>query len=154
MGRNYSSTLGSKSLASAMTDIATTMELNNITGIPAYPFTMVLEPDTPNEEIVTVTGLSSGTTLVVARAQDGTSAVAHDGGSEVRHMITARDLQEPQNHIAASTGVHGVTGAVVGTTDTQTLSNKTITSSTIDLDSNTIQNGPTDNISSLMVMGG
>ena len=149
--RNYTSTLDSKTLALAMNSSVTTMQLNNLTGIPAYPFTLVIEPDTSNEEILTVLSLDAGTTVNITRAQDGTSAVSHAIGSEVRHMITARDLQEPQNHMAASSAVHGVTGSVVGTTDAQTLTNKTI-----DFNSNTILNatGSGDNVSSLLLMGG
>lgn len=149
--RNYTSVLDIKILALSMNSSVTTMQLNNISAIPAYPFTFVIEPDTINEEIVTVNSLSSGTTLNITRGQDGTTAVAHDIGSQVKHMITARDLQEPQNHIAASSAVHGVTGSVVGTSDTQTLTNKTI-----DFNSNTVLNATDSNtiIIPLMLMGG
>jgi hypothetical protein len=46
-------------------------------------------------------------------------------------MVTGRDLREANEHIENTTTAHGVTGAVVGTTNTQTLTNKTLTSPTL-----------------------
>jgi hypothetical protein len=69
---------------------------------------------------------AAGTTLTVTRGVDGTTAFSHNIAAEVVHGITARDVAEPNTHINANSGVHGATGAVVGATDTQTLTNKTI----------------------------
>ena len=141
--RYYSSVASSKVLDSPVSNVATSITLNNVTGLPiTYPYTLVIEPDTGNEEIVLVTG-GSGSTLTVVRGEntdngvkggDGTSARAHDAGVVVKHMVTARDLQEPQNHMNAATLVHGLgvsDGAVVGVDKTQTLTNKTLTSPTL-----------------------
>jgi len=130
MARNYSSIASEKALAGNVSNVATQITLDNVTNLPSPPYTLVLNPDTAIEEIVTVDADQSGVsapTLKVTRAQDGTTAQTHTAGQIVRHMITGRDLQEAQNHIDA-TAAHGATGAVVGTTNTQTLTNKTLTS--------------------------
>jgi hypothetical protein len=99
-----------------------------LTGTQTY--TVVIDPDTALEEIVDVTVYSSGNTLTISRGIDGPTpgtGSAHSAGAVVRHMAIGRDYQEANDHIEAVTG-HGATGAVVGTTNTQTLTNKTLTS--------------------------
>ncbi len=106
--------------------------------------TLVIDPETTKEEIVTVIKHDSGSlTAKVTRASESTLSIGHSADAVVKHMVTARDLQEPHLHINASTYatngskvLHGLgtsDGAVVGTTKSQTLTGKTINS-----DSNTI----------------
>lgn len=143
--RYYSSTATPKSLSTAINTVVTQMTVNNTTGlpIPSFPFTLVIDPDGASEEIVSVTA-SAGNVLTIARAQDGSSAFEHLAGAVVKHMVTARDLQEPQNHMNTGIAVHGIAGSVVGTSDTQTLTNKSISGS-----SNTLSNIPQSAVTSL-----
>ena len=136
--RKYSSRSQQSTLSSAITDTATSMTVvsgsalmggKTLTGSQTY--TVVIDPDTSLEEIVDVTLYSSGNTLTITRGRDGSSGVAHSAGAVVRHMVIGRDLQEANDHIEASSAVHGLTGTVVGTTDTQTLSAKTLTTPTV-----------------------
>lgn len=128
--RFYSNVAPPTSLTAGVNTITTTITIDSAAGLPTFqPFTLALDPDTPTMELVEVTA-AAGTTLTVTRAIDGTSASSHSAGAVVMHVSSARDFAEANAHVNATANVHGLSGGavVVGTTSSQTLTNKTYSS--------------------------
>jgi len=149
--RSQQTTLTSTLLSSATVASVTSVSalLGGATVSTGQTFTVVIDPDTSLEEIVDVTATNGTTQLTITRAIDGSGAQDHSAGAIVRHMVIGRDLREANSHEVATTGVHGLanTSSVVGTLDTQTLSNKTlvapILTSTLENDSGVHFSGAT-----------
>jgi hypothetical protein len=102
MIRVYSSisveTILSASITSSQTSIvvATGTASALLGGAPltpagTYQFTLALDPDTVNEEIVFATYIS-GDTFTIIRGRAGTSQITHASGATVRHVLTSNDL--------------------------------------------------------------
>ena len=134
--RKYSSRSQQTTLSSTLIDTATVASVNSATTLlggvtisTGQTFTIVIDPDTSLEEIVDITAVS-GNNLTITRAVDGSTAQDHSAGAVVRHMVIGRDLREANTHEVATSGVHGLTGNVVGDSDTQVLTNKDLSSST------------------------
>jgi len=132
--RKYTSRSQQTTLTGSVTSGALTIPVASATTLlggstvtTGQTFTVVIDPDTAIEEIVDVTAVSSNN-LTVTRGVDGSSGQDHSAGAVIRHMIIGRDLREANTHAESSVGVHGLaaSSAVVGTTDAQTISNKTL----------------------------
>jgi hypothetical protein len=129
--RFFSATAQPTTLSGSISSGATSITVGATIGFPpSFPYTLALDFGGTAEELVDVTS-AAGTTLTVTRAVDGTSAQSHSLGAVVRHVASARDHADYQTHQAATAAVHGVAGTLVGTSDIQTLANKTLTSPTV-----------------------
>ncbi len=110
------------------------------TGTGSKPFYIVIDRGLASEEKILCQS-RSGDALTVfddgitnGRGADDTTITSHSNNAAVEHVFTATDADEANAHVNASTDVHGLAGgaAVVGTTSTQTLTNKTLTDVAID----------------------
>ena len=106
------------------------------TGSPG-PFYVVIDRNLPTEEKILCVSRTSNVIAVynsggsTGRGADGTTLSSHSANAEIEHIFTATDADEANLHVNSSSAVHGLAGSVVGTTDTQTLTNKTLTDPTI-----------------------
>jgi hypothetical protein len=133
MTRQYSSISVETTLASSINTTATTMTVATGTatalmgGISLAAgnvdiFTVALDADTVNEEIVFVTQVS-GDTLTISRGQAGTgtagvSGLSHTAGASVKHVLTSSDLIFFRNN-ASPVASFGFSGSTSGTTTVQ-----------------------------------
>jgi hypothetical protein len=114
----YSSTSIATTLQSAITTSgATSMTVSTGTGTALMGgvtlgvgnvdvFTVAIDVDTINEEIVFITNQSSDT-MTIVRGQAGTSAVTHSAGASVKHVLTSYDLTNFSNAIESSVPAPG-----------------------------------------------
>ena len=145
MTRRYASSTAQRTqLTGTISAFATTILVAGTPGFPGTrPYTLIIDPDTINEEVVTCTAVS-GTTLTVIRGEDGTTATGHDIGAVVMHGWSGRDVGEPQAHMDA-TEAHGSVGDLVGEDNTQTLTNKAMSGA-----DNTFSNIPQSAVTNLV----
>ena len=134
MTREYSSISVETTLNSGINTTATTMTVPSVGaatallgGITLDPgnvdiFTVAIDHDTVNEEIVFVTGVS-GDTFTISRGQAGTgtpgvSGITHSAGASVKHVLTSSDLIFFRNS-ASPVASLGFSGSTSGTTTVQ-----------------------------------
>jgi hypothetical protein len=117
MTKKYSSISVETTLATGISNSATSMIVASGTGSALMggvtlaagnvdTFTVALDVDTQNEEIVYVTNVS-GDSLTIVRAQAGTSAISHTAGASVKHVLSSADLIYFNNAIQSTVPAPG-----------------------------------------------
>ena len=102
MTRKFSSISVETTLASTISNNQTTITVASGSGSALLggvtlavgnvdQFTLALDPDTTNEEIVFATAVTSDT-FTISRGEAGSSAIIHTAGATVRHVLTSDDL--------------------------------------------------------------
>jgi hypothetical protein len=125
MTRKYSSTSIQTTLAADINSTATSMTVATGTGVTLLggvilavgnvdQFTVTIDPDTINEEVVFITGVINDTFTIV-REGAGTNGVSHTAGATVRHVLTSDDLDWFNNMIQSSSPI-GSTPSIEGGT--------------------------------------
>ncbi len=113
MTRLYSSISVETILSAAITSSQTSLAVATGTGSALLggvtlaagnvdQFTIAVDPDTANEEIMFITG-NSGDTFTVVRGRAGSTAITHASGATVRHVLTSDDLTYFNQAIQPST---------------------------------------------------
>jgi hypothetical protein len=132
--REYAGGADDQMLVADISPTALTFSLDGVTGWPSgsHPFVVTINPGGDTEEKVLCSSRTGNAVTVQNRGYDGTTASNHSATEIVRHTISAIDFSIFNQHTSSAAGVHGVSGNVVGDTDTQTLANKTLSSPIID----------------------
>ena len=121
-------------------------------------FTVAIDVDTINEEIVFITD-QTGDTMTIVRGRAGTSATTHTAGASVKHVLTSYDLDNFQATVppvatlpfsGSTSGTTTVQATAIAGTNTLTLpptnndtlvgraTTDTLTNKTINVASNTL----------------
>jgi hypothetical protein len=120
MTRKYSSISVETTLASGISNSAASMTVATGTGAALLggvtlsagnidTFSVAIDPDTINEEIVFVTQINSDT-LTIVRGQSGTSAISHSGGATVKHVFVSEALNAFEAGLNETIPINNQTG--------------------------------------------